>query len=499
MQLRTVVWLTLLGMAISSGIGGWLGSPTRTARAAVPAPIGEGSVAAPAVLARRGAVALEARMGHAALGPAGGETYLLFQAEAGGTRSETSSLHAVVLLDRSGSMRGRRSQNALEAARGFVRRLRDGDRVTVLAYDAAITTLVPTTRIDATTRDRAIGQIRDTGTGGSTCISCALERAQRELERGGSALTHVLLLSDGQATSGERTEAGFRRLARRARDAGIGISSIGVDVDYNEALLASLAQLSNGRHHFVRDPRDLERAFERELEALSSPVATNAALEIVLAPGVELVEVLDREAERDGGRVRLRLGSFAAGDRKSVLARIRVSPAEQEPRTVADFAFDYDLAGSARQSVTGALGVRIASDESQRSSLDPTVAARIGASRTGAVLFDAGKLYKTGSDRDFAELERKLGAEIERVNRDRRAVSKSGSAAAARALDQQGTALTTARQKLRTSRIARCGCAPGDLMCAMRCAPRSQPEAELSDDEKAAAKDAVGASNPFKE
>jgi Ca-activated chloride channel family protein len=314
------------------------------------------------------------------------------------------------------------------------------------------------------------------------------------------------LLSDGEATAGERTPEGFRRIARRAREAGVGISSIGVDVDYNEALLASLAQLSNGRHHFVRDSRDLDRAFERELDALSDPVATSAVLEVALAPGVELIDVFDREVERAGDRLRIRLGAFARGDEKTALLEVRLPASEPGSIGAADFAFAYDTVGqkTSPQSVTGSVGLRIGADPTEASSLDPVVAARIGASKTGAVLFEAGKLFKSGSSRDFVELERKLGAEIERVNRDRATATKSGATSASRALSQQGTALESARNKLRVTRGARCGCAAGDLMCAMRCsadspATSARPDGELSDDEKAAAKDAVGSSNPFKE
>ena len=47
------------------------------------------------------------------------------------------------------------------------------------------------------------------------------------------------------------------RIAERARSMSIPISSIGIDVDYNERLLAALARDSNGRHHFVENARNI--------------------------------------------------------------------------------------------------------------------------------------------------------------------------------------------------------------------------------------------------
>src|SRR5690606_24897326 len=47
---------------------------------------------------------------------------------------QTSPLNLAIVLDRSGSMRGKRLENALSAARGMIERLRDGDVVSLVTY-----------------------------------------------------------------------------------------------------------------------------------------------------------------------------------------------------------------------------------------------------------------------------------------------------------------------------------------------------------------------------
>jgi Ca-activated chloride channel family protein len=519
MQVKTVVWLSAVGMTLSSVAAGWLASPTPAAQAATAAVAPNEPAAAAPQVDLPGRLTLQARVGHSVVAE-GADSYLYFRAKADATGSRSGSLHATLLIDKSGSMRGRRLANALEAARAFVRRLRVGDHVTVMTYDAGVSTLVASTRIDDGSRATVVERIRDAPAGGSTCISCALEAGIRELESSASNVTHLLLLSDGEATSGEKTLEGFRGIARRAREAGIGISSIGVDVDYNEALLSTLAQLSNGRHHFVRDPAALDRAFDDELDRLSEPVATNVVLEVALAPGVELLNVFDREVERDSGRIRIRLGTFSPGDEKTLLLQLRLpSTLPDNAFTAADFAFGYDSIGTSATAkpVTGSLGVRVTRNPSEVSELDAIVAARIGASKTGSVLFDAGRLFKSGAPADFARLDRELSAELDRVARERRTYKAAGASGAGKAFDDQARALKSAQTKLRTTRGSRCACAPGDLQCALRCSalpakPASQPSpscapgdplcgdvGDLSAEEKAAAKDSVGASNPFKE
>src|SRR5687767_221318 len=94
---------------------------------------------------RDGGLRLEGRLGHAWLpADAPGETFVLASIEAPAQAATASTpVNLAIVLDRSGSMAGKRLTNALDAARGMVRRLRDGDVVSVIAYDTRAETLVP--------------------------------------------------------------------------------------------------------------------------------------------------------------------------------------------------------------------------------------------------------------------------------------------------------------------------------------------------------------------
>jgi Ca-activated chloride channel family protein len=509
MQVKTLVGCSLLSMLLSSLGVIWLTSPTATAAASpvtTPAPSRETQTQ----LSLPGLVELDARVGHSKLSTGGStETYLLFRARPGATRARPP-LDLALLIDHSGSMRGRRLDNALSSARALINRLADGDRISVISYDSGVTTLIPSTRIDADSRKRVSASLDSVVAKGNTCISCALEAGMAALA--GSGVKQIVLLSDGEATAGVKTLDGFQALARRAREAGIGLSSIGVDVDYNEALLSTLARLSNGRHHFVKNPGDLEQAFDRELSALSGSVVTNASLELTLPSDVELVNVFDREVEREGNRLTVRLGSFTEGDEKTFLVKVRVAPGGARQLELARFAFQYEPSGQAQQPmrVTGGLGVDLA--DGPDSELDPTVAARIGKSRTGALLFEAGKLFSSGEPSDFQKLDQRFAGEIRRVE----AAQTKARGADRRGLEQEKQVLAKSRQLLITTRGGHCGCAANDLQCAMSCSSRGkkpkpanrscQPGdplcanlGDLSSDEKAAAKESVTSSIPFRE
>lgn len=487
MRALTVGILSLLGMAGTSAAVTWGTAPTPAAQAAT-APKPVVPPAPPAMLSLPGVLSVEARAAHSVLPSSGRpETHLLIRLTAPNAATRQGSAHVVVLVDRSGSMRGRRLANALAAARGVVSRLADGDRVTLLAYDTRVTTLFPTTVLDPETRARALTKLEDRAAAGNTCISCGLEAALGELARSSGHVSHVLLLSDGEATAGEKSLEGFQRIARRAREQGVSLSSIGIDLDYDEALLSTLARFSNGQHHFARDAAELALAFDAEISALGHTAASDAVLDVDLPDGVELVRVYDREVEQVGRRLRVRMGSFAAAEEKTLLLALRLPEGGPKQTGLASFSLDYKT-GDQRLSAKGALAVDRSDALKEPGEPDPTVAARIGRSRTGSVLFDAGKLFKSGSPADFASADQKLGEELDRVRR-----SASAKGADAADLERQSEALSGARDRLRATRGAHCACAPSDLSCAMKCSAGGK----ISPAEKAAAKESVSASNPF--
>jgi Ca-activated chloride channel family protein len=290
--------------------------------------------------------------------------------------------------------------------------MRDGDRVTVVAFDTTATVVVPPTTVDAASRPDVEAAIRTMRAGGDTCLSCALERASDTLEASPGPrdeARRILLISDGEATTGIRDSAGLRRLASRTRDRGQGISTIGVDLTFDEKVMAAIAQEGNGRHWFVQDPSALAEVFEQELGSLESAVATEAELVIEPSPGVVLEDVLDRSFTRDGARVRVPLGAFDARQEKTVLVRARVPSGSVGLAQVARLSLAYrDVLARKDAECAGELAIDVRDDGTAQRELDPFVATRLERGRTTHALLDANKLFEKGrADEARAELLRR--------------------------------------------------------------------------------------------
>ncbi len=343
---------------------------------------------------------VEGRLGNARL-PASqdNETFVMVDVRGADSTSATTSaqLNLAIVIDRSGSMKGKRLSNAVAAAQGMIRRLRDGDVVSVTTYNTETQTVVASTTIDDSSRERAIAALRDISAQGDTCISCGIDAGMAMLRQRSGMVDRVLLLSDGEATAGVRDVDGFRRIGDSVRRMGASVSTVGVDVDFNERVMTTLAQESNGQHYFVEDPSGLSRVFDDELASLVRTVAKDSEVSLELAPGVELVKVFDRSFRRDGDRIVVPMGTFAAGESKTLLAQVRIPRGATGERPIADVRVGYDdTTTRGHGECNGNLTALLVGDASQASPTDAVVQGRIDRSETASTLQQANDLFAQG-------------------------------------------------------------------------------------------------------
>lgn len=442
--ISVILW-SAIGMASTSGSVAWMTSdrPPSTSASSVSTPgssadarptgsterdgpnhsIDPASIGSPAAetvpdLTARfeadGLLRVEGRLGHSSL-PAGSarESFVLVSVDASSERAfaRRPGVDVAIVIDRSGSMRGSRLRNAVAAARGMVDRLGPDDRVSLVTYDGSAELMIaptPVRDLDRRTFDRMLASLRH---GGNTCLSCGLMMGLAQLRAAGSGprrgVRRVLLLSDGKANRGLTSLATLRNLGDQARRQDTAIASIGVDVDYDERTMFAVSEASNGRHYFAEHPGMLADVFEQEREALVGTVADRVDVDVTLAEGIELLEVVDRPHRRQGDTLSLSLGSFAAGETKTVLLRVMVRGGERaRTQPVASVQLAYrDLEAGRDQTHRGDLGLLVAAPDEPAPALDPAVEARLGRKQAFDALVAANAAFAQG---DVAAAEKTL-------------------------------------------------------------------------------------------
>lgn len=394
---------------------------------------------------------MEGRAGHPRiLRGSSGQTFALLEitgAGEGGTVAAPATGHLSIVVDRSGSMRGTRIRNALSAATKAVNHLREGDSVSIVAFDQRSEVIVPRTIINSSSRSRVLAGIDRIGLGGDTCMSCGISEGLAQLGRGEQGVSRIILLSDGDANRGTRDVAGFRSLGAVARAQGVSITSIGVDVDFNEKLLSAVSSESNGRVVFVENDSTLERVFEDETTRLTSTVASNAEVTIELPSGVDLVKVYDRAFQRSGRNIVVPIGSLNKGDVRTVLLELRADTRDEGRVPLANVKMTYrDLAADRDGSCEGKLVIETTSDSNQVSALDPVVLGRLQRVETASVLREVNELVAQGKS-DVAK--RRLDDSTARLTALAASASRSGGSRAGdarRDLEGQQASLEEAKK-----------------------------------------------------
>ena len=178
----------------------------------------------------------------------------------------------LLALDRSGSMRGEKLDQALEAVRHVVAGLRDGEPFNVFVYGDAVERFSPRPREKTGTAELELSRwLAGIRAQGGTNLHDALAEVLASPHAPGT-LPLVLFLTDGLPTTGETSEASIRALATQRNAADRRVFTFGVGVDVNTPLLEGIAADTRARATFVLPREDVRRKVEQVFRRLAGPV-----------------------------------------------------------------------------------------------------------------------------------------------------------------------------------------------------------------------------------
>ncbi len=183
----------------------------------------------------------------------------------------------VFVVDRSGSMSGKKIEQAKGALKFVLNNLNQGDLFNIIAYDSRIESFKPELqRYDNQTRAEALGFVEGIYAGGSTNIDGALQAAMSQLQDD-KRPTYIVFLTDGLPTAGERREPKIVANARNANNVRARIFTFGLGYDVNSRLLDKLARACFGQSQFVRPNEDIETHVAQLYKRIGAPALVNLA------------------------------------------------------------------------------------------------------------------------------------------------------------------------------------------------------------------------------
>jgi Ca-activated chloride channel family protein len=283
-----------------------------------------------------------------------------------GRRSDRLPLNIAVVIDHSGSMAGAKIEKTKQAAMELIDQLTLQDNLALVEFDNTVEVLFPSQHV--VDREALKAQVQRIQPGGSTALYAGVEAGGNqllEIESKTDRINRVILLSDGLANVGPSSTSALKALGRSLSRRSVSVSTIGVGDDYNEDLMAGLAEASDANYYYVRDAEKLPEIFAKELGGLETVTARNVQIVIVCADGVEPIDLIGRR------KTVVQFSPFASGQSRYLFLRCRVKATE--PVTQMDLAsvrvtYRDEINGSQDVNTEGTVRIGVTTNEKEAAS-----------------------------------------------------------------------------------------------------------------------------------
>ena len=202
--------------------------------------------------------------------------------------------------------------------------------------------------------------------------------------------SRIILLTDGYTKDVKECY----QWARRSRDVGLAITTMGVGVEFNESLLIPIAELTGGNAYYIETPERIPGAFRKELGAALGVRYQNLKFHLRPSKGVEIRSVyrvlpelgnIERETSSDGLQT-CYLGHFDPNSPPAFLIEVVIPAlgAGVYNSLKMDFSWDGDQATNADNLIQKDLKIKI--ETSPQESFNQkvmTIVNKVGAFKLG--------------------------------------------------------------------------------------------------------------------
>ncbi len=277
-------------------------------------------------------------------------------------KARRTPLNLAVVLDKSGSMTGAKLEKTKQAAMQLVDRLAPNDVFSLVIFSDEARVLVPAQKV--ADKDALKEKIESIQAGGSTALYAGVKTGAEQISEYFSSqrINRIILLSDGLANVGPSTPRDLRRLGSDLAERGMAVTTIGVGDDYNEDLMAGLAEASDANYYYVRDTETLPEIFAKELGGMLAVAARDVRIEILCPNGVKPLGFIGRAERFENQKAMVNLSQFTTGQNRYLFLRCLVNGAKSELARV-NVKYKDELADGSEQSASRVASIDFTDDQ----------------------------------------------------------------------------------------------------------------------------------------
>lgn len=199
-------------------------------------------------------------------------------------------LNLVAVVDKSGSMDGEPLDLVRAALQQIAQQMHGTDQLAIVLYGDSTHVHLPPTVVQGQ-RNNVSAAIRAIESAGSTDMESGLKlgfQLARESAKAFPGNTRVMLFTDEQPNVGATDPDTFMGMAQAASLDDVGMTTIGVGVQYDGLLAKQIGSVRGGNVFFLADRNSVKKLFKRELDSMVSEVAHDVLLQFIPADGFKI-------------------------------------------------------------------------------------------------------------------------------------------------------------------------------------------------------------------
>jgi Ca-activated chloride channel family protein len=203
-------------------------------------------------------------------------------------------LNLVAVVDKSGSMSGAPLALVRRSLAEVAKQLRAGDQMSIVLYgDTAHVHLAPTP-VDGPGDRSVLAAIGAIESNGSTSMEAGLRVGYQVADETAPAFkgrTRLMLFTDERPNTDATDAASFMGMAIAHSKQNVGLTTVGVGVQFGAELATKIGSVRGGNLYFMRNAADVDSLFKDQLDTMVSEVAHDLTVSITPRPGLRIAGV----------------------------------------------------------------------------------------------------------------------------------------------------------------------------------------------------------------
>ncbi|MGW8304073.1 MAG: vWA domain-containing protein [Desulfobacterales bacterium] len=261
--------------------------------------------------------------------------------------SEGRNVDMVIVLDRSGSMNGRKINDARQAVLHLLSGLTAKDRFALVTYSDRVQQISGLNYVTADHDKQLKALVNGIRAGGGTNLGDGLQTGINVMlaaHENGNA-RKLILISDGLANKGITDSTRLGQMAGVAVEKEFAVSTVGVGNDFNEQLMTTIADRGAGNYYYLENPLAFAEVFQKEFFYSRATVATNVSLFFPLENGISITDAAGYPITVKKNRAVFFPGDLRAGQTRKLFLTLQVPTGETQSFEISGIKARYRFNG----------------------------------------------------------------------------------------------------------------------------------------------------------